>query len=225
MIRVDQVRKAGNRDRHTCPCCEGCNPHPPPPHHGRDNSSRPRGLPNMCGSRCSEHRSRRFLTQKWWDTNRRSSSSPRLLQSARGNETGLGAFSMHGRTAARIRTFHTNFDFFGPGVIVRGVPCFEPAGSIVRENPNEPIPLRDNPSPVDSETEFPSERKDTSGPAVHPLSHLALLIGTSGVARSSSQDPSHRSCSRLRGRASHRSLRRTRPLVGSRSRTAGTRWS
>src|SRR5206468_10019844 len=91
---------------------------------------------------------------------------------------------------------------------------------------DEPIPLRDNPSPVDPETEFPSQRKDAAGPAVHPLGHLAFFDRVHPELGDRFQEiPPHGSDSALTRRALHRSLRRTLPWMDSGSRTADTQWS
>src|SRR5207249_10599715 len=79
---------------------------------------------------------------------------------------------------------------------------------------------------VDSEAEFPPEREDTAGPAFHPLRHLAFLDRVHPELRDRFQKiPPHGSGSALTRRASHRSLRRTLPLMDSGSRTADTQWS
>src|SRR5439155_7472644 len=136
----------------------------------------------------------------------------------RGHEPALGLFNQ--RCGIRFHRLSVR------GVVVGRVPRLEPIGSIVREDPNEPIALRDNPSPVDSETEFPSERKDAAGPAVHPLRHLAFLDRVHPELRDRFQKiPPHGSGSALTRRASHRSLRRTLPLMDSGSRTADTQRS
>ena len=53
------------------------------------------------------------------------------------------------------------------------------------------FPFGTTQGPVDSETEFPSEREDAAGPAVHPLRHLAFFDRVQPeFARSFSNDPS-----------------------------------
>src|SRR3989454_8556157 len=185
------------------------------PHHRRDDACDPEELP-ILRVRGPDDRSRRLS-----DESGRLPIAPSFLAGRldrRGHKPALG-FLDQGR---RVR-FHR---LSVRGVVIRGVPCFEPFRSVVGEDPDEPIPLRDNPSAVDPETEFPSERKDAACPAVHPLRHLAFPDRVHPELRDRFQKiPPHGSGSALTRRASHRSLRRTLPLMDSGSRTADRRWS
>src|SRR3989441_8883857 len=185
------------------------------PHHRRDDACDPEELP-ILRVRGPDDRSRRLF-----DESGRLPIAPSFLAGRldrRGHEPALGFLDQR----RRVRFHRLSFR----GVVVGRVPRLDPIGSIVREDPDEPTPLRDNPSPIDSEAEFPPEREDTAGPAVHPLRHLAFFDRVHPELGDRFQKiPPHGSGSALTRRASHRSLRRTLPLMESGSRTADTQWS
>src|SRR5438128_2108205 len=58
------------------------------------------------------------------------------------------------------------------GIVVCGIPRFEPVRSVVREDPDEPVGVRNDPCPVDPEAEFPTEGKDSTSPSVEPFGYL-----------------------------------------------------